>query len=72
MANLIDNTSHLRLNYDAAEDIQIVRMTRAEARAYFDDGKLPETFDAALDLAQAEAEEGVDAIVVILIKGEPA
>jgi hypothetical protein len=70
MASLLDKTSYLRIDYDGGDDVQVVRLSRAEARDYFDSGKLPESFDAALDLAQAEA-EGAEAIVVLVImKGE--
>jgi transcriptional regulator NrdR family protein len=67
MAQLLDKTAYLRLDYDGGDDIQVVHMTREEARAYFDSGKLPEAFDAALDLAQVEA-EATDAIVVVVIR----
>jgi len=70
MAHLLDKTNHLRIDYDGGDDVQIIKMTREEARGYFDSGALPEAFDTALDLAQAEA-EAIDAIVVIVIaKGE--
>jgi hypothetical protein len=70
MARLLDKQSHLRLDYDGGDDIQVVHLSRAEARDYFDSGKLPEPVETALDLAQAEA-EGTDAIVVLVIaKGE--
>jgi hypothetical protein len=70
MARFLDKETHIRLDYDGGDDVQVVKMTREEARGYFDSGKLPEAFDTALDLAQAEA-EAIDAIVVIVIaKGE--
>jgi hypothetical protein len=70
MATLTDKTTHLRLDYDGGDDVQVVRISRAEARDYFDTGKLPEAFETALDLAQAEA-EGTEAVVVLVImKGE--
>ena len=69
MATLIDKGPTLRLSYDASDDIQLVRMTRAQARAFFDGEALPEAFDTALDLAQAEAST-MDAIVVIVIARE--
>ena len=69
MATLLDRGPTLRLSYDASDDIQVVRMTRAQARAYFDGEGLTEGFDSALDLAQAEAAT-MDAIVVIIISRE--
>ena len=70
MATLTDRTDKLTIAYDASDDVQIIRLTRAQARAYFDDGgTLPESFDTALDLAQAEATT-MDAIVVIVIAKE--
>ena len=69
MATFLDRGPTLRLSYDASDDIQLVRMTRAEARTYFDNGHLPEVFNSALDLAQAEAAT-MDAIVVIIIARE--
>lgn len=71
MATFLDRGPTLRLSYDATDDIQIVHMTRAQARAYFDNGHLPEAFDTGLDLAQAEAST-TDAIVVIVIAKEEA
>lgn len=69
MATFLDRGETIRIGYDASDDVQVVRMTRQEARAYFDDGSLPEGFDSALDLAQAEATT-MDAIVVIIIARE--
>ena len=69
MATFLDKGTTLRIGYDASDDVQLVRMTRAEARRYFDDGWLPEVFDSALDLAQAEART-MDAIVIIIISRE--
>lgn len=69
MATFNDTGPFIRLGSDASDDIQVVRMTREEARAYFDTGTLPELFDTGLDLAQAEAAT-MDAIVVIIIAKE--
>lgn len=69
MASFNDNGPQIRIGYDASDDVQVVRMTREEARAYFDSGNLPESFDTGLDLAQAEATT-MDAIVVIIIAKE--
>jgi len=69
MATFLDNGPQIRIGYDASDDVQVVRMTRQEARDYFDSGNLPEAFDSALDLAQAEA-TNLDAVVVIIIARE--
>jgi hypothetical protein len=69
MATFLDNGPQIRIGYDASDDVQVVRLTREEARAYFDSGTLPESFDTGLDLAQAEATT-MDAIVVIIIAKE--
>lgn len=69
MATFLDRGETLRIGYDASDDVQIVRMTRQQARAYFDGEPLPESFDTGLDLAQAEAAT-MNAIVVIIIARE--
>lgn len=69
MATLIDRGGKYLIANDASDDVQVVRLTRAEARRYFDDGWLPEAFDSGLDLAQAEART-MTAIVVIIIGKE--
>ena len=69
MATFLDHGTKLLIGYDASDDVQVVRLSRAEARDYFDSGTLPEAVDTALDLAQAEAAT-MDAVVVIVIARE--
>jgi hypothetical protein len=60
-----------RIQADGSDDVQVVHMTREEARAYFDTATLNEAFDAALDLAQSEAETQ-RAILILIVAPEQA
>ena len=70
MATIKETDGIYRVQPDSVEDVQKVTITREEARGYFDGEGLGEAFEAALDLAQAEA-EGQQAVVILVVAQEP-
>ena len=71
MATIKEKDGTYRIQADGSDDVQVVTITREEARAYFDEATLPEAFETALDLLQAEA-ENQQAVLVLIVAPEPA
>lgn len=71
MATYKENDGKHTVQADGSDDVQVVKITREEARAYFDEATLPEAFETALDLIQAEA-ENQQAVLVLIVAQEPA
>jgi hypothetical protein len=70
MATISEKDGVHRIQADASDDVQVVTITREEARKYFDEATLPEAFETALDLIQAEA-ESQRAILILVVAQEP-
>lgn len=63
---VITENDKITITADGADDVQLVTITREQARAYFDGSGLPEEAESALDLAQAEAETGTAVLVLVI------
>jgi hypothetical protein len=69
MANITANNDQMIITPTGTEDIHEVTITREQARELVDE--FPDMLDdlmTAIDVAQAEADDGTTAVVVLLIK----